>query len=217
MDTKSVNFSQVNLWQSGLIRLRQEPLGFRSSSFFFQRVVSRSLSRRDEGSPDPPPLQPSASVADRAEPRECKKKKSINITSTSPIHVLLSNLASLPSLSPNSLCCRPHYTKSCCFACNQIPRHFSPLENKVAEGHYWKALNTTPSSKAINELFFFLIRPPARPRELFFLKCRGHKDNYRQSQFKYSWLHRHLLRCRGALEAEIVSAVEVNTRCRPQK
>ncbi len=50
------------------------------------------------------------------------------------------------------------------FACNQIPRHFSLLENKVTEGHYWRALNTTPSSKAIKECF-----PHLHPLERVFL------------------------------------------------
>ena len=194
MATKSVNFSQVHLWQSGLILLCQEPRGFRNNSYFFQRVVSLSLSvltwRGRSGSP--PPLKPSAFVASaQAEPRE-RKRKSINITNASPIHLLLSNLASLSSRSPNSPCRRPHYTKSRCFACNQIPRHFSLLEKQSRWRSLLKSTEYHSKFKSDKRVVFFP-SPPPPPRELFFFKCRGgHKDNYKQSQFKYSWLHRRL-------------------------
>lgn len=87
-----------------------------------------------------PPVKSSEQVADRAEPHECKQKvPSVTWNNTNLPHCMFSPLISPFCLyfsdSPPS---RPPYMESCYFACNQIPRHFSLVENKVTEGHFWK-------------------------------------------------------------------------------
>lgn len=82
-----------------------------------------------------PPVESSEQVADQAGPHECKENL-LNIAGNSTnLHHLMLLLCSLFIFFKFTMLSTALCIKSCYFVWEQIPRHFSLVENKVTEGH----------------------------------------------------------------------------------